>query len=438
MSEEYLSQGGPHRLFRNDDGRFVDVTAEAGVAGRPGDWGSSCGWFDYDNDADLDLFVCNYVVWSKEFDLVQDFRLVGHGRGYGRPQAFQGTFAQLFRNDGGLRFSDVSAEAGLQVINPQLRTPMAKSLGLSFADFDQDDWLDVVVANDTVQNFLFHNRQNGTFEELGALSGLAFDPVGRARGAMGVDAGCPRNQPGGYVVTIGNFSNEPTAFYVSQPGTLQFTDEAGSNGIGPSSLLLLKFGIFFFDADLDGRLDVCTTNGHLEEDIALVQASQSYEQPPQLFWNAGAENATEFVPLGEKQCGADFVRPMVGRGSAFADIDGDGDLDMLLVAAGQKPRLLRNDQQLGHHWLRLKLNGNGTTSNRDAIGAKVELHLGDEVLTQFVMPTRSYLSQSEPAVTFGLGKRDAISNVVIRWPDGKEQTLEGLAVDAMHAVKQGR
>jgi hypothetical protein len=218
---------------------------------------------------------------------------------------------------------------------------------------------------------------------------------------------------------------------------VQFTDEAGSNGIGPSSLLLLKFGIFFFDADLDGRLDVCTTNGHLEEDIALVQASQTYEQPPQLFWNAGAEQATEFVPLGEKQCGADFVQPMVGRGSAFADIDGDGDLDMLLVAAGKKPRLLRNDQQLGHHWLRLKLIGNGTTSNRDAIGAKVELHLGDEVLTQFVMPTCSYLSQSESAVTIGLGKRDAIDKVVIRWPDGKEQSLEGLAVDTVHAVKQG-
>lgn len=437
LSDEIVAHGGPHRLYRNDNGRFVDVTTETGVAGRPGDWGSSCGWFDYNNDGRLDLWVCNYVVWSKEFDSAQDFRLVGVGRGYGRPQVFEGTYPQLFRNDGGGRFTDVSAEAGIQVNNPLRGTPLAKSLGVSFADFDDDGWLDVAVANDTVQNLLFRNRRDGTFEELGALSGLAFDRLGNARGAMGIDTGCPRNRADCFVVAIGNFSSEPTAFYCSSGRQLQFTDEAESNGIGPASLLSLTFGVFFFDADLDGRLDLCTANGHLEEDIALVQASQTYEQPPQLFWNAGAEHATEFIPLSAKECGEDFLRPLVGRGSAFADIDGDGDLDVLLAAAGQKPRLLRNDQQLGHHWLRLELTGNGTTANRDAIGARVDLHLGDTVLTQFVMPTRSYLSQSERAVTFGLGERASIEKVVIRWPDGKEQVLEGVGVDVAHRVKQG-
>jgi hypothetical protein len=429
-------QPGPHRLFRNDDGHFVDITAEAGVGGRYGDWGSSTGWFDYDNDGDLDLWVCNYVVWSREFDAKQKFNLVGVGRGYGRPQVFEGTFSQLFRNEGGGRFTDVSEEAGIEVKNPLKGTPMGKSLGLGFADFDSDGWLDVVVANDTVQNFLFHNRQNGTFEEIATAAGLAFDPNGSARGAMGVDIGCPRNKADCFAVTIGNFANEMTAFYVSLPGTLLFSDEAVSNGLGPNTRLQLTFGVFFFDADLDGRLDFFGANGHLEEDIAKVQASQTYEQPPQLFWNAGAQYATEFVPLTVEQCGEDFFRPMVGRGAAYADIDGDGDLDVLIGASGRRPRLLRNDQQLGHHWLRLKLQGNGTTSNRDAIGARVDLTVGGDVRRQFVTRTRSYISQSESTVTFGLGDTEAIDKIVIRWPDGKEQTLEGLAVDTVHVVKQ--
>jgi hypothetical protein len=437
LEDGQADQPGPHRLFRNDDGQFVDMTAEAGVSGRYGDWGSSTGWFDYDNDGDLDLWVCNYVVWSREFDASQNFSLVGVGRGYGRPQNFEGTFSQLFRNDGGGRFTDVSAEAGIQVKNPLKGTPMGKSLGVAFADFDGDGWQDVAVANDTVQKFLFHNNRNGTFDEIGAVAGFAFDSSGSATGAMGIDIGCPRNKADCFAVTIGNFSNEMTAFYVSLPGTLLFSDEAVSNGLGPNTRLQLTFGVFFFDADLDGRLDFFGANGHLEEDIAKVQASQTYEQPPQLFWNAGAQHATEFVPLTAKECGEDFFRPIVGRGAAYADIDSDGDLDVLIGASGRRPRLLRNDQQLGHHWLRLKLQGNGATSNRDAIGARVDLTVGGEVRRQFVTRTRSYISQSESTLTFGLGDSAAIDKVEIRWPDGKEQTLQGLAVDTVHAVKQG-
>ncbi len=427
---------GPHRLLRNDGGRFTDVTAASGVEGRPGDWGSSCGWFDYDNDGDLDLWVCNYVVWSKQFDLAQAFQLVGGGRAYGRPQDFGGTYNQLFRNEGGGTFADVSDDAGLNVNDPARGTPMAKSLGLCFADFDADGRLDVIVANDTVQNFLFHNQPDGTFLEIGAAAGIAFDAKGRARGAMGIDVGCARNEAECFAVAIGNFSNEMTAFYVSIPGQLQFTDEAVANGVGPNSRLQLKFGVFFFDADLDGRLDLFEANGHLEDEIAKVQNSQTYEQPPHLFWNAGARNATEFVPLTAAQCGAEFFRPIVGRGAAYADIDGDGDLDVLIAATGQKPRLLRNDQHLGHHWARFKLVGNGSTSNRDAIGARIDLHLEDDVLTQFVMPTRSYQSQVEQVVTFGLGQRDRIERVEITWPDGTRQTIGGPAIDRLHEIEQ--
>src|SRR5690606_9063329 len=190
----FISAVGPNRLFHNEgDGKFKDVTEAAGVAGDDQQWGSSCGWLDYDRDGDLDLFVCNYVEWSREYDTAQNFQLTGGGRAYGRPQNFQGTFPYLYRNDGEGKFADVTAESGLQVRNPATGVPMAKSLGVCFADFDADGWLDIVVANDTVQNLLFHNQRNGTFRESGAMAGVAFDMDGNARGAMGIDIAPFRN-----------------------------------------------------------------------------------------------------------------------------------------------------------------------------------------------------------------------------------------------------
>ena len=427
---------GPHRLFRNENGHeFVDITADADVAGPPGAWGTSCGWFDYDRDGDLDLWVCHYVEWSREFDLALNFSLTGSDRAYGRPQSFTGTFAQLFRNDGEDAFTDVSVEAGIQG-DASGRPLMGKSLGLTFADIDGDNWLDVVVANDTVQNFLFHNQQDGTFQEVAKVAGIAFDANGLARGAMGLDVGCARNDDDCFAVAIGNYANEMTAFYVSLPGALLFSDEAIANGLGPNTRLQLTFGVFFFDVDLDGRLDLLAANGHLEEDIALVQESQTYEQPPQLFWNAGPDSSTEFVPLGPEQCGDELFEPLVGRGSAFADIDGDGDLDVLIATTGQRPRLLRNESELGHHWIRLRLTGNGTTTNLDAIGARVELVAGGESRTQFVMPTRSYLSQSESTITFGLGELTEYESIEVTWPDGTTQLVTDLEIDREHRIEQ--
>jgi hypothetical protein len=416
----FISALGPNRLYHNEgDGKFRDVTAEAGVAGGDQEWSTSSGWFDYDRDGDLDLFVCNYVKWTREFDQAQNFQLTGGGRAYGRPQNFEGTFPYLYRNEGAGKFTDVSAAAGIQVRNPSTDVPMAKSLGVTFADVDADGWNDILVANDTVQNFLFHNQQNGTFEEVGALAGIAFDLDGNARGAMGIDAAYFRNDDA-LGVAIGNFSNEMTALYVSEGKQLLFMDEAISTGLGPNTRLQLKFGVCLCDLDLDGRLDYVGANGHLESEISRVQPSQTYEQPPHLFWNAGADQPTEFVPLTETDCATDFFRKVVGRGLAYADIDGDGDLDLVLAAIGQPPRLLRNDQQLGHHWLRVHLQGD--VGNRLGIGALVEVKLaGGVTLRQRVMPTRSYLSQVEHAVTFGLGAADHLEGLTIRWPDGTVQ-----------------
>ena len=430
----FVSCLGKDRLFHNEGGKFIDVTDHAGVGGDEKAWSTSSGWFDCDQDGDLDLLVCHYVEWTREFDLAQEFRLLGgNERAYGRPQPFAGTFPSLFRNDGGGKFKDVSAEAGFHVLNPATSVPMGKSLGLAFEDFDGDLKLDCVIANDTVQNFLFHNMGNGKFEEIGAMAGIAFDATGAARGAMGIDAAAFRND-NSVGIAIGNFANEMSALYVSRSRNLQFYDAAVANGFGPATRLELTFGVLFLDFDMDGRLDLFQANGHLEEDIAKVQASQHYEQPPQLFWNAGAEYNTEFIKCREQETGIDLQKPMVGRGSSYADIDGDGDLDLLILGCGQRPRLLRNDQKLGNHWLRVKLEGK--SSNRDAIGSLVEVRVGDVTQSRRISPTRSYLSQVELPVTFGLGVSDSVDRIVVTWPNGRQQIIQQPTVDQLLVIKQ--
>lgn len=429
LVDVFLSTVGPNILLKNKgDGKFEDVTDSTGVAGEKNRWSSSCGWFDADNDGDLDLFVCNYVEWSREFDESQDFTLDGTLRAYGRPQEFGGTQPYLYRNDGEGKFNNVSADAGIQVTDPNTGEAMAKSLGLCFVDVTGDGLLDVMVANDTVQNLMFINQGECKFEEQGSLTGVAFDIDGGARGAMGVDSAFFRNDEN-VGIAIGNFANEMTALYVSPamdpPG---FTDEAVSNGIGPVTRQQLTFGVLFIDADLDGRLDLFGANGHLEEDISKVQESQHYEQAPQLLWNCGPDFPDEFIVLEDAKCGEDFVRPMVGRGATYADIDGDGDQDILIFGCGQKPRLLRNDQETGNHWLRVKLSRGG----QSVIGSSIAVELANgKVLKRGVSPTRSYQSQVELPVTFGLGKNDAIERLVVTWPNGTEQVVPEAKVDQL-------
>jgi enediyne biosynthesis protein E4 len=311
--------------------------------------------------------------------------------------------------------------------------PLAKSLGVSPVDLDGDGWIDLIVANDTVQNFVFHNQRNGTFKEEGAASGIAYDPYGTARGAMGIDSG--RFQADNTLgVSIGNFANEMTALYVSGQNPLMFSDEAIGQGIGSVSRTALTFGVFFFDYDLDGWLDLLTANGHIEPEINKVFPAQHYEQPAQLFWNARGRGKAGFVLVPREKCGADILKPIVGRGSAFADIDGDGDLDVVLTQVGGAAVLLRNEQKLKHHWLRLKLVG--ATSNRDGIGAWIRVRAGNNVFSQQVMPTKGYLSQSELPVTFGLGDATRVDEVTITWPGGTKQRVDNLAIDKLNVVKQ--
>lgn len=430
-SARYASR---NRLFRNlGGGKFRDVTDESGVGMAEPAWSTSCGFFDYDRDGRLDLFVCNYVRWSRAIDLAQGFALTGIGRAYGPPLYFEGTYPSLFHNEGGGRFREVSQQAGLRVTNPATGRPLAKSLGVTFLDLDADGWIDILVANDTVQNFLFHNQRDGTFREIGTQAGIGFDQAGNARGAMGIDAAWFRNDAA-VGVAISNFANEMLALYVSQGDPLALADEAIPAGLGPVTRLDLAFGIFFFDYDLDGRLDLLSANGHLEEEIGKVQTGMHYRQPIRLFWNAGDQSPLEFLPAEPESSGPDLATPIVGRGAAYGDLDGDGDLDLVVAQIAGPVRLLRNNLDRQSHFLRLKLVG--TRDNRDAIGAWVEADVAGRTLRRQVMPTRSYLSQVELPVTLGLGRLTHVDAVRVRWPDGTWQRVADFVLDGLTVVHQ--
>lgn len=439
----FVSAVGPNRLFRNvEGGRFEDVTRAAGVAGADTEWSSSSAFFDADGDGDLDLLVGNYVRWSREIDIEVGYQLTGVGRAYGPPLNYGGTTMDLYRNDGSGLFTDVSEEAGLHILNPATDTPVAKTLGLAPVDIEGDGDIDVVVANDTVRNFLLVNDGSGVFTEEGEFYGLAYGRDGEATGAMGADAADFRND-GELAFAIANFANEMTSLYVSQGDPTLWSDEAITAGIGAPSRRVLSFGLFFFDYDLDGRLDLLQVNGHLEDDIEVVEPSQQYRQAPQLFWNAGPDASATFVPV-EPAPGDGLTVELVGRGSSYADIDGDGDVDVLLLQTGDRALLLRNDQETGHRWLRFVLRGDGERVNRDAVGAWVEVEqqtaAGPVVQRRRVMPTRSYQSQVEPVVTIGLGdasSADELERVEVLWPDGVRQAVEVDGLDRLIEVEYG-
>ena len=431
----YVTALGGGHLFRNDAGKFTDITAESNARGADG-WLTSAAFLDIENDGDLDLFICRYVDWSREVDKAVSTPITGAGLGYDRPSDYRGTSCILLRNDGG-KFVDVTDEAGIRVQTPDLKSPVAKSLGVAPYDVNDDGLVDIAVANDTVQNFLFINRGGGKFEEVGIVSGVAFDGVGSARGGMGIDFAHFRNDPC-LGLAIGNFANEMMAFYVAdEPADARgalFSDQANVFGLGAPTQPPMKFGLFFFDYDLDGRLDLLSVNGHLEPEVESVQASERYKQSAQLYWNNGTGRRM-FTLVPPDVVGPDLYKPLVGRGSAYADIDGDGDLDLVLTENGGPARLLRNDGATNKS---LRLDLRGTTSNRSAIGAKVTVQAGGVTQIRQNYPAKGYLSAVELPLTFGLGKNDAADKVTITWPSGRKSELSKVAAGKTLVIEEPR
>jgi hypothetical protein len=419
----YLTTLGSNHLYRNlGNGKFADVTAKAGVAD-PG-FSSSAIWFDYDNDGKLDLFVTHYITWSIETD--QYCSLDNKNKSYCTPQTYKGESATLFHNRGDGTFENVTQRAGLH-------DPTSKSLGVAMLDYDDDGWMDLFVSNDTEPNKLYHNNHNGTFTDAAILAGIALSDSGRVRAGMGTDAGDYDNS-GRQGLLIGNFTNESMALYRND-GSGLFTDEAPASGLGQMTNQSLTFGAFFFDYDLDGLLDVFAANGHVSDDISVVQPTVRYAQPAGIYRNKGDK---KFEDVSAK-LGRALQKPVVGRGAAYADFDNDGDLDLAITANNGPARLLRNDNANQNDMLRIKTVG--TRSNRDGIGAKLRLTTNKGArLFAMVKSGSSYLSQSELPVTFGLGKPEEgkTATLEIVWPSGQKDSIPNIKPNQFITIKEGK
>jgi len=419
----YLTTVGSNHLYRNlGNGKFADVTAKAGVAD-PG-FSSSAIWFDYDNDGKLDLFVTHYITWSIETD--QYCSLDNKNKSYCTPQTYKGESATLFHNRGDGTFENVTQRAGLH-------DPTSKSLGVAMLDYDNDGWMDLFVSNDTEPNKLYHNNHNGTFSDAAILAGIALSDSGRVRAGMGTDAGDYDNS-GRQGLLIGNFTNESMALYRND-GSGLFTDEAPASGLGQLTNQSLTFGAFFFDYDLDGLLDVFAANGHVSDDISVVQPTVRYAQPAGVYHN---KSGKKFEDVSAK-LGRALQKPVVARGAAYADFDNDGDLDLAITVNNGPARLLRNDNANQNDMLRIKTVG--TRSNRDGIGAKLTLTTNKGArLFAMVKSGSSYLSQSELPVTFGLGKPEEgkTANLEILWPSGQKDSIPNIKPNQFITVKEGK
>ena len=416
----YITALEGDRLFHNEgNGKFRDVTSKSGI--HNANFGTSAAWFDYDRDGKVDLFVANYVQWTEKGDL--RCSLDGAVKSYCTPESYKGNKSRLFHNLGDGKFEDVTDKAGLG-------DPTSKSLGVTILDFNSDGWPDIFVANDTQPNKLYINNKNGTFTEDGVKAGVAFGEDGVARGAMGADS-ADFDRSGRPHLLVGNFSNQMLGLYHNEGNGL-FVDEAPSSTVGRASLLTLTFGVFFFDYDLDGHPDIFAANGHIDEEINRVQPKVQYKQPPLLFRNLGEKHFDNVT----SKMGPEFNRPIVARGAAYADFDHDGDLDVIISTNNGPAYLFRNDGGNQNNWLNIRLTG--TKSNRSAIGAVVHIKSASGEQWNVVRSGSSYCSQSDLALTFGLGRDTKVSNLQIDWPSGAKQQLTNISVNQFLKVEESK
>jgi hypothetical protein len=416
----YVTQYGRSILYHNNgDGTFTDVTQHAGVAA-PG-WASSAVWFDYDNDGRLDLFVCRFVDFDKSKNKFCGNERTGE-RYYCIPSVYPPSRSWLFHNNGNGTFTDVSRESGIA-------SALGKAWGVVATDVNNDGWMDLFVANDTVQNFLFLNKK-GKFADVGLESGVAFSQDGRARSGMGVDA-ADYDQDGWQDLFVSNVDQEMYSVYHNNHD-LTFDDKAGAFGIGGVTRLMSGWGVKFFDYDNDGNLDLFVANGHPDDKIEQHSSRVTYKEPLLLFHN----NGKGFTNVSES-AGAAFRESYAARGMAVGDFNNDGALDVLVAVNDGQPLLLRNQAAGGNHWLGVRLVGK--KSNPDGIGARITWQAGELKRSRLKSAGGSYLSSHDPREVLGLGKAGKIDRLEIRWPppSGRVESFTNLAVDRYITIVEG-
>ncbi|WP_149499937.1 CRTAC1 family protein [Roseiconus lacunae] len=391
----YLTSDGKNRLLRNDDGAFTDVTESAGCGGAEQTSSTGACFVDYDNDGSLDLIVC-------------------HEGGYESGRA-----VSLYRNEGDGRFDDSTLEAG--IVFPSDEAAFVRTIAVNALDFNRDGFQDFCVTQLFGPNVLWENQRDGTFVDVARQTGLTTDES--VVGSLGLDSSVFREDET-IAIVIANSTDKPNSFFIAPPRRSAFVDAAGYNGFGSAANSQSAIGAFFFDVDLDGRLDVLTTHGGY--------GSSSEPAVPQVFWNAGRDAEAELIRL--ENLGESFERPINARGASFGDFDNDGDQDLVVLARGETAKFFRNDQSSGHHYLRLRLIGKRPSN--DAVGAQVTVIAGGQKQTRIVHSARGYLSQSEIELTFGLGEISKVDQVTVRWPDGASQVVSITGVDDQVEVRQ--
>ncbi|HKF03721.1 MAG TPA: CRTAC1 family protein [Candidatus Sulfotelmatobacter sp.] len=404
----------------NGDGTFTDVTARAGVQ-NTGLWASSAAWFDYDNDGKLDLIIANYVDWSPEHNFYCGDRGPGM-RSYCHPDDFHGQPPTLYHNNGDGTFTDVSKTSGLGLKG-------GNGLGVVTFDYDNDGWQDIFIANDHMPNYLFHNNHDGTFREVGYTAGVSVSADGQFEAGMGTDA-ADTTGSGRMDLIVAHLDMQLARIYQNL-GDGTFEDATFRSKLSYATYHISTFGARFMDYDNDGWRDLFMANGHVLDNVERYHADVKYAEPKLMFRNAGRgifENVSDDL-------GPDFQLPRVSRGAAVGDFDNDGDLDILVNNCGQAPQLLRNDGGNKNHWLEIFLIG--TKSNRDGVGARVKVTVGDLVLYDQRKGGMSYQSAQDPRLHFGLGQHSSIDLLEIIWPSGANTKLEHIKSDQIVAIKEG-